>query len=118
MSRQKNVRFKQDEIPVSLLNIPKPGVSLAVCAQADLEQIRNDLVMDKLAKSSQKIFANQLQWWTLFCRVKGVEPLWRGNSPSLERENLVLDYIVHTGVVISRHQVPSRSDLLPSVVTT
>jgi len=75
-----------------------PNLNSAFPGQ-DLEQLRNKLVLDKLADSTQKVFDNQLQWWTLFCRARGVEPLWRHNDPSLETENLILDYIVHSGII-------------------
>jgi hypothetical protein len=63
---------------------------------------RNSLVWDKLAKSSQRTFSNQLQWWTLYCQARGLEPIWRSNAPSIERENLVLDIIVHSGVILQK----------------
>ena len=105
ISEKRIVKFSDtplEGIPDTAITIPKPGQNAGICASGDLEQIRNELVLDKLAKSLQKTFANQLQWWTLFCQVKGGDPLWRDNSPSLERENLVLDYIAHSGVVTQK----------------
>jgi len=76
--------------------IPLPG---AGSAKTDLKRMRTDLVLDKLASSSRKIFDNQLQHWFIFCRIRNREPLWRDNSPCLDSENLVLDYVVQSGII-------------------
>ena len=66
------------------------------------EEERNQLVMDKIALSSQKTYANQYKWWKRFCRVRGVTPVWRTNEPNPEAENHVLDFIVHSGLVLNK----------------
>ena len=86
-------------------NMSQPETDKVVAAPGctdhviDLERMRTELVLDKLASSSRKIFDNQLQFWFIYCRVRNRWPVWRDNSPSLERENFVLDYVVQTGVI-------------------
>ena len=99
------VRFQtgNEIITEPMLPYPlKPGQSRPPPFSKNLEEERNRLVWDKLAESSQRVFANQLQWWKIFCKIKGVDPIWRENAPDLERENLVLDFIVHSGVVLNK----------------
>ena len=79
--------------------IPAPG---AEQVKTDLSRMRTDLVLDKLASSSRKVFDNQLQHWFIFCRIRNCAPLWRDNSPCLHSENLVLDYVVQSGVIDNR----------------
>jgi len=76
--------------------IPLPGTDKA---KIDLNRMRTELVLDKLAFSSRKIFDNQLQHWFIFCRIRNRDPLWRNNTPCLKSENLVLDYVVQSGVI-------------------
>jgi hypothetical protein len=66
------------------------------------EEERNQLVLDKLAKSSQRTFSNQFQWWELYCKIRGTTAIWHSNEPDLCRENLVLDFIVHSGLVLNK----------------
>ena len=98
-SRRKRVTFS-DSSHASQQTVDKivtaPGCLERV---VDLERLRTELVLDKLASSSRKIFDNQLQFWFIYCRVRNRLPVWRDNSPSLERENFVLDYVVQTGVI-------------------
>ena len=56
----------QDDLVDDAKIIPLPGVS---AAKTDLGRMRTDLVLDKLASSSRKIFDNQLQHWFIFCRI-------------------------------------------------
>ena len=76
--------------------IPLPGTDKA---KIDLNRMRTEFVLDKLAFSSRKIFDNQLQHWFIFCRIWNRDPLWRNNIPCLKNENLVLDYVVQSGVI-------------------
>ena len=97
-TRKARVRFDSQDVdilPDTSKTVTNPGSKYSnlntVFPGQDLEQLRKKLVLDKLADSSQKVFDNQLQWWKLFCKARGVDPLWRHNDPSLEAENLVLD---------------------------
>ena len=66
------------------------------------EEERNQLVMDKISQASQKTYNSQFKWWKRFCHVRGVNPIWRSNQPCAESENLVLDFIVHSGLVLNK----------------
>ena len=88
-TKKTRVRFDSQDVdilPDISKTVTNPGSKYSDQNSAfrgqDLEQLRNKLVLDKLADSTQKVFDNQLQWWTLFCKARGVEPLWRQRSLS------------------------------------
>ena len=76
------------------------------------EEARWQLVLDKLSKSTQATFNNQFKWWQLFCKIRGEDLVLKTALPSnassaqdrIDAENLVLDYIIHSGLVL--HKAP------------
>jgi integrase len=60
------------------------------------------IVLDKLGPGTQKSYKSQYQWWELFCSRRGINPLRVVTAPSVAEENLVLDFVIHSGIVMGK----------------
>ena len=92
LSRLYNEEYRSNPIQTLPLGLPN----------SSYREQRTALVLDKIALSSQRIYDNQLQWWKLFCKARKIDPIWRTNAPDLSKEDTILDFIIHSGVVLGK----------------
>ena len=68
----------------------------------DYQAERLGLVLDRMAESTRKTYNSQFKWWELFCKRRGLDPLRVVSGPNVEEENLVLDFIIHSGIEMGK----------------
>jgi hypothetical protein len=56
------------------------------------EEEGNLSVLGKPAKSSQRTFAKQFQWWEMYCNIRDMIPIWHPNRTRSSLRNLGIGF--------------------------
>jgi hypothetical protein len=60
------------------------------------EQLKLQLILDKLAEGTKKSYSVGWRWWALFCRARGIEPFrWVDAVTKKDEEERLLDFVLH-----------------------
>ena len=78
------------------------GSKRLVTSAVDYDFLRMQVVLDKLGPGTQKSYQSQYQWWERFCNRRSINPLRVVTGPSMAEENLMLDFVIHSGVVMGK----------------
>lgn len=121
--KPKQVRFAEPlegERPEELLRRGQPAVDqpkarglvtlgLRLKSRQDYDDEALAVALDRLALTTRRTYENQLRWWRLFCRRRGVPWLLSGGTEAQADEQLLIDYLLHSAV--NEHRAPGTLKL-------
>ena len=81
---------------------PSPTPAMGEISPGRYQAERMSLVLDRMAESTRRTYDSQYRWWELFCQRRGISPLRTVLAPNPREEELVLDFIIHSGVIMQK----------------
>ena len=77
-----------------------------------LEDEKARVTLARMAESTQKMYNNQLRWWELFCRRRGLDPIRVVSDHNRsEKKQLLLDFVVHNATNVPRSESTIKARL-------
>ena len=73
-------------------------LGLKLKSRQDYDDEALAVALDRLALTTRRTYENQLKWWRLFCRRRGVPWLLSSGDKADGDEQLLVDYLLHSAV--------------------
>ena len=78
----------------------------------EVEDEKARVILARMAEPIQKTYTNQLRWWELFCKRRGLDPIRVvGDHNRASEEELLLDFVVHSATSVPQSESTVKARL-------